>query len=412
LLLSRSSRCLPPVLLGLVAVLGIAPRDSYAQSVPPPPPPPEESSDAPPTAPPASPDAATPAPPTTAPGTGGRYLLLPDISLNGILLGHIGNDRRDSLRDRFRLDQAEIGVQGYVYPGIKLDSFFVFSEGAATAEEAYLTFQNVKFASLPLSAVVGRRKVPFGRVNQLHPHSWLYAVQPAALSAMVSGESLTGDGAYASYLLPTGSLFAQLDIGLWSQSEATEKITVPNDPTSSIIISPGAGFADKFGTTRLLVAKEAFGGSVEVGASVAAGRAVTYSLANNGAEVRPNILLNGLDFTYRRAGTGAARLLLRGEYLQHHQKDGGFSRTVDGYYLFADQKIDAFRSIGVRYDSTGFPYSGGRQRDISLIATQQITEATLYRLQLTGGDRPDKKGFAELHFELIFGVGPHTHNLE
>lgn len=359
----------------------------------------------------------TPAPPPTTGGTtgsgGGRYLLLPDISLNGIFLGHLSNDHRDSLRDRFRLDQAEVSIQSYVYPQVKLDSFIVFGgEGDTTVEEAYLTFQNVSFAHLPLSAVVGRRKVPFGRVNQLHPHSWLYAVQPAVLSSLVSGESLTGDGAYVSYLLPTGSLFAQLDLGLWSQSEQTEEITVPNDPTSQILVSPGAGFADKFGTARLHLAKEALGGSLEFGASVAGGRGTQYSLANNGPSERPNILLSGLDLTYRRAGSGTSRLLLRGEYLQHRQKDGAFRRTVDGYYLLADQRIDAFRSIGLRYDSTGFPYADGKQRDISLVGTQQLTEATLYRVQLTHGDRPDKHGFDEIHLELIFGVGPHTHNLE
>ncbi len=419
----RSPKHVRTTLLALALIAGawLAPRVVRAQDTPPPPPPPPEESDpsgTPPlTTPMAPPAPGTPLPPSPSGGTtgggGGRYLLLPDISLNGIFLGHLANDHRDSLRDRFRLDQAELAVQSYVYPQVKLDSFIVFAgEGGVSVEEGYLTFQNVSVARLPMSAVVGRRKVSFGRVNQLHPHSWLYTVQPAVLSSLVSGESLTGDGAYLSYLLPTGSLFAQLDLGLWSQSEQTEEITVPNDPTSQIILSPGAGFADKFGTARLLLAREALGGSLEFGASVAGGRGAQYSLANGGPTERPNILLLGLDLTYRRAGTGASRLLLRGEYLQHHQKDGGFRRTVDGYYLFADQRIDAFRSIGLRYDSTRFPYAEGHQRDISLIGTQQLTEATLYRIQLIHGDRPDKHGFDEIHLELIFGVGPHTHNLE
>lgn len=416
----RSPKRVWTAILALVLVTGMwaAPFAAHAQSTPPPPPPPEESdpSGTPPTPSPTTPP--TPSTPAPAPpggttgGGGGRYLLLPDISLNGIFLGHLSTDHRDSLRDRFRLDQAELAVQSYVYPQVKLDSFLVFAGGEAVVEEAFLTYQNVSVAHLPLSAVVGRRKVPFGRVNQLHPHAWLYPVQPAVLSNLVSGESLTGDGAYLSYLLPTGSLFAQLDAGLWSQSEATEEITLPSDPTSTIVTSPGAGFADKFGTVRLLLAKEALGGSLELGSSLAAGRGVAYSLANEGPNVRPNILLSGLDFTYRRAGSGAARLLLRGEYLQHRQKDGDFRRTVDGYYLFADQRIDAFRSIGLRYDSTGFPYADGRERGVSLIGTQQLTEATLYRIQLTHGDRPGKKNFDEIHLELIFGVGPHTHNLE
>src|SRR3712207_4233282 len=86
-----------------VALLGgslVYPAPAGAQGEPPPPPPPPEIG-----APP-DPDApGTPPPPDTAQtpppaGGGGRYLLLPDISLNGIFNGHGSTDRRDGERDR------------------------------------------------------------------------------------------------------------------------------------------------------------------------------------------------------------------------------------------------------------------------------------------------------------------------
>jgi hypothetical protein len=102
---------------------------------------------------------------------------------------------------------SEFRVSGHSLP----TPFSCSADGEATVEEGFLTVQNIGLGNLPLSATVGRRKVPFGRVNQLHPHSWPYIVQPYVLSNLVSGESLTGDGGYLSYLLPTGRLFAQLD---------------------------------------------------------------------------------------------------------------------------------------------------------------------------------------------------------
>ena len=396
----------------LSGVTTLMPRVGYAQETPPPPPPPPE--EAAPTTPTTTPQTPNPTSSGTGSGGGGRFLLLPDISLNGILTGHSGTDKRDKERDRFRLSEAEIGIQSYVYPGIKLDSFIVFDGGGEVGvEELFLTYQNVSIAHLPLSAVVGRRKAPFGRVNQLHPHSWLYIVQPYVLSNLVSEESLTGDGGYLSYLLPTGKkLFTQLDLGVWSQSEEAEEIPTPPNPASEIVTSPGAGFKDKFGTARLHLAADMWGGSLELGGSVAGGHGVTYTLNDDGPSVSPRILLSGADVTYRRSGNGTKRLLLRGEYLQHHQEDHSFRRTTDGYYLFADERLDPYNSIGLRYDSTGFSYAPGRMRGISLVATHQLTEATLYRLQLIHSDRPGKRNDDEIYLQIIFGAGPHTHNLE
>ena len=415
-LAGRACHCCAAFVLGIAALTAFGLRPAFAQEPPPPPPPPDEADSLPTEKTEKPTDAPPPSAPTTPAQGGGRYLLLPDISLNGIFLGHLSTDKRDQTRDRFRLDQAELAVQSYVYPEIKLDTFIVFNGngGGVNVEEAYLTFQRLPVGDLPLSAVVGRRKVPFGRVNQLHPHSWLYAVQPNVLTNLVASESLTGDGAYLSYLLPTGKLFAQLDAGLYSQSESTEDFSFLEN-TGRLVASPGAGFADKFGTVRLLLAADALGGSAELGGSLAGGRGALHPLSDGpdgGPIVRPDILLTGLDLTYRKSGRGAARLLLRGEYVNHRQKDGDYRRSTSGYYLFADQRLDGFNSLGLRYDDSGFPYAEGRERGISLIGTHQITEATLFRAQYIHGSRPGKSGYDELHFELIFGVGPHTHNLE
>lgn len=408
------------VALLAVGSLALLASPAGAQETPPPPPPPEGAS-------PTTPGTTTPTPP------GGRYLQLPDISFIGMFLGRVSNDRRDTERDRLRFEEGEVGLQSYIYPGIRADVFIVFAEDEAVVEEGFLTVERLPLGNLPLSATVGRRFVPFGRTNQLHPHSQLYTVRPYVLNNLVAGEALAGDGGYLSYLLPTGRVFAQLDLGFWSgggghgHGEEEE-----HDEPEGILSGSGAGFEDRFLTARLWTAFPFLGGDLEIGGSAARGRGetLTFDEEDNGSgealtalsrrrgrqafgTVRPTIQLTGLDLTYRRAGRGASRFLLRSEYVRHRAKDGAYSETVDGYYIYADQRLNRQTAVGLRYDWSGFPNAPGlHETAVSLIGTYSLTERSYFRVQLLRGDRPGKSGFTEGWFQWVWGFGPHTHNLE
>ncbi len=375
----------------------------------------------------------TEAPPTTqapAPSGGGRALLLPDISLIGSFVSHLSNDRADPDRNRIFLRELELGLQSYVYPGIKADAFIVMpleheeepggghSHGhQASVEEAYLTL--LQLGKLPLSLRVGKSKVPFGRVNQLHPHSWAYIVQPTALANLVSDESLAGQGAYLSWLIPTRSkLFLQLDAGLWNSATSGE--IAPGEPVGS-----GAAFRDRFGTARLWSALPlGKPGELELGLSHAWGRGQSYVLPGaagspagaedaGGSLDSPRIQLFGTDVTFRRYGTNNRRFLLRGEYLVHRHRSPLSRGTADGWYLLADQRFNKYSSVGLLYDRAEYPFAPGlRTHSLSGIVTRQLTEQTYLRAQLKYGDRPDRRGFTELWLQWVWGMGPHTHNLE
>ena len=76
-----------------------------------------------------------------------RQLLLPDISLVVQARGKLSSDNRDEMRNRLRLSEAEIGIQGYVYPKVKADAFITMSpaeDAAAQVEEAYLTYLGLR----------------------------------------------------------------------------------------------------------------------------------------------------------------------------------------------------------------------------------------------------------------------------
>lgn len=387
-------------------------------------------------------DTALPAPPTeaadgpappgeavaeVAPTAGGRSLLLPDISFIGTMGGHLSNDQRDEDRSRFLLDAGEIAIQSYVYPGIKADAYIVgerHEDFGLGIEEAYLTAERL---APGLSGQFGKRKAAFGRVNQLHPHSWLYATQPYVLKNLVSAESLTGQGVSLSYLLPTrGRLFAQLDLGLWAGAEAhghgadgheeaghTEDDHDEDHEDEGILSGPGAALEDRFTTLRLWTgAPVGSSGELELGFSGARGRGMEQEL-EEGVHFQPTIQITGVDLSYRRFGRGASRTLLRGDMLWHRATDPMYRRTAKGYYLLADQRLDRYRSVGLRYDWSEFPFvPDAHESAVSGIYTRTLTEQTYLRLQLTHGSRPGKKDVSEAFFQWVWGLGPHTHNLE
>lgn len=340
----------------------------------------------------------------------GKALLLPDISYIGTALAHASSDKRDPERSRIFLDSGEIGIQSYVYPGVKADAFITGShpDFNMAVEETYLTVLNI---TKGLSGQIGKRKVPFGRVNQLHPHSWLYIVQPYALQNLVAQESLTAQGGTLSYLLPTkGGLFAQVDAGLWNSPDPA---TIQPADTTDIHVGPGAAFEDRFETLRLWAGSKAGpDGELEAGLSGARGNGQRYALTSSTLD-HPQTTLAGADLSYRHFGKGSSRTLIRGEYIWHQAKSDLNKDTARGYYVLADHRVSPYREYGLRYDWSEYAFAPGlHEAAVSGIFTNQLTEQTYLRLQLIHGDRPGKSNFNEAWFEWVWGLGPHTHNLE
>lgn len=336
---------------------------------------------------------------------GGRYLSLPDISLIVQAKGKLSSDRRDDARDRVRLCEAELGIQGYVFPNVKADAFIAMSpaeEAAAQAEEAYLTYLGLRQG---LNLYVGKRLVPFGRTNLLHCHSLPYVRRPLALRSLLGEEGLSGQGLSASYLLPTkGDLFAQLDLGTWTGGGPGEPSDLPD-----IVAGPGAGFLDRFNTARVWASHPVGeNNEVELGGSYARGPAEGYAIESAG-----HASLIGVDLTYRHFGEGDSRLLLRGESVWRREVSDLARSTANGYYLFGSYRPDKYRSLGLLYDWSEFPQAPDQHESaLSLIWTKQFSEQYYLRLQAARGNRPGTGSYNELWLQWVWGVGPHTHNLE
>ncbi len=377
----------------------------------------------PPTAPaPEAPGETTPAPtegplpPTEAPGSptptatggGGKFFLLPDISVILQSKGLLSTDTRDDNRDRLLVTEAELAFQGWAYTNTKLDLFVTMTppNGGANVEEGYVSYLGL---AKGLNLHVGRRHVPFGRVNTLHNHSWLYVNPPKVLRNLVASESLEGQGADISYVLPTPTSFSgELDLGTWT-GDGPETFTPASDFGTQVAIGPGAAFSDKFQTARLWLSKGTSDTSeLEVGGSLAQGPGQGFALAGPGT-----VDLSGVDVTFRKFGEADARLLLRGEALRRRENFGPEGSTAQGYYLFGNWRPDNFSNFGLLYDWSEFPQAPTMHESaISFIYTKQFTEQYYLRWELTHGSRPGASSYNELWMHWCWGIGPHTHNLE
>lgn len=359
----------------------------------------------------ASPAAEPATVPEAPPQSGGRYLALPDISLIVQAKGLASTDTRDEFRNQLRISEAEVSIQGWVYPNVKADAALTASpmEGASFGvEEAYLTYLSL---CPSLNAFVGKKHVAFGRTNLLHSHSWPYVRQPAPIRNLVAHESLIGEGAAVSYLLPSqGDLFAQLDLGTWTASSGhVHSHEEEAEEEDHILEPPGAGFIDGFNSARLWASRSVGEGSeLEAGGSYANGPSHGFTLG------RPSrATLTGVDLTYRHFGERDSRLLLRGEKFWRREEEGPDSSTASGYYLLGQYRPNRYDHFGLLYDQSEFPQDPElEERSLSLIYTHQFSEQYYLRLQATHGSRPGDSSYNELWAQWCWGVGPHTHNLE
>lgn len=358
-------------------------------------------------------------PPTEPGGTaGGKQLTLPDISLIVQAKGLATDDTNDPARQKLQLTEAELGIQGYVYPNVKADAFITASpsEGeAAQVEEAYLTYQGLRKG---LNVNVGEKHVSFGRTNLLHNHSWLYTRQPLVINNFIAPESLAGQGMNFSYLLPTKSnLFAQLDVGVWANGTEGEPSGFSDGSIAPGEVShgPGANLTDRFETARLWTGYPLTENSeLELGGSWAGGKSTPGPSPQNPDVLRTDYVhIKGVDMSYRHFGEGSQRLLLRGEYFWRTGTTDSSDARTTGYYLFGNYRWDKYGSVGLLYDWSQFPQAAAfHESAMSLILTKQFSEQYYLRLQAIHGYRPDCGSLNELWLQWVWGVGPHTHNME
>jgi len=139
----------------------------------------------------------------------GRLLQLPDFSaiVDGAL-GYTSLSRAqqgltaDPLPQQLvqpLLQEVELAVQAAIDPYARGDIFITFSLDSVEVEEAYLTTLSLPWG---LQVKAGKFYSPFGRLNQLHRHQWVFVDQPLSQQRLVAGDGLNGPGVDLAWLAP------------------------------------------------------------------------------------------------------------------------------------------------------------------------------------------------------------------
>ncbi len=352
-------------------------------------------------------------------GMRGTPANLPDISVIGVIEGHVSSDKSDETRNKLEFSEVETAFQGYIYPEMKADVFLALhkhaEEYASEICEAKVSFLRLADG---LSAEVGKVHAEFGKLNKAHTHTRLMIDQPTVLTNFLGSHAFNPQGAGLKYLLPL-PFYAQLQAGAWNgaphehhvEADNTADVLDVDGSTVTAVLAPEEteefSPAGKVYTARLNLAFPlGSGAELELGGSALKGKGSHWEHHED------NIKLAGADFTLKLWPDAYRRFTLQGEYMRLTREVPVGTLKRDGLYLFANYRISKYYNFGARFDyaENAFP-AITYERDYSLIATRNLTETTTLRAQYKhinlSGEKTD-----EGWLQLSFGLGPHSHELE
>jgi len=332
-------------------------------------------------------------------GMRGTPLNLPDISVIGVIQGHVSDDQEDMTRNQLNFEEVETAFQGYIYPEMRADVFLALHrhEGSYEAEicEAKASFLRIVEG---LAAQAGKIHIDFGKVNKLHTHHRPMIDRPAVLTGYFGEHGLVAQGGALSYLFPLPFYF-QVESGAWRIDGAHEHEHDDAEQAFSL--------ADELFTAR---GRASFAGGgrseMELGASFAHAHGAHFAEHKDKADVI------GGDFTFKWWPSAYERLVFQNEwlYLTREVPIGHLHRH--GMYSYLDYRFNKYFDLGGRFDYVegAFP-TEIIERAGSLIATYHLTETSAVNAQVKHRHFTNKTA-TECWVRLTFGIGPHSHELE
>lgn len=334
------------------------------------------------------PDAQAPAPqPPVAAGTASGNSFNPAIAVIGNFIGTAGDNVVEE-SPSLTLRESELSLSAAIDPYARADFFIGFSEEEVAVEEGYVTF-----TALPgqLLAKVGRQRVPFGKVNTLHPHSLSWVDVPLPMRNLVGGEEgWKDDGLTVARLIPLGDTFSELAVSvLRGRSEGLFDSEERSDLAGNVHFRL---FRDLSDSTNL-----------DLGLSWAQGP--------NGTATGMDTTLAGIDATWRWKPLSAARyrsLLLRGEAVWSEREQPEGAERAMGWYLAGDLQVSRRWTLGARLEQAERAEDAGLRDDgAALLLTFRPSEFQLLRGELRRRRYAEGVTADELFLQLQFLIGAH-----
>jgi hypothetical protein len=335
---------------------------------------------------------------------------LPDISV----IGNFQTKHSESGVDA-DVKEMEFSFQHYLYPSVKADIFTALhknSHGEMTfeLEEAYVTFfdfygilnPNTK-KSLGIGALVGKKLLPIGKINQQHPEQWIFIDRSVSAKAFLGQEEgLSAEGGQITSLLPL-PFFSQVEIGLWTSNphhHGEEDASSDHESHSETSID----YTNTLLTTR-------FWNSFSITSNQELEFGINYLEGNATAKSSDDKQsLFAADLTYTFEFNGQRKAVISSELFSGlYGHDGEEKETQNGGSIGGYFKFNKKHTAGLRYDLLGKHGNEGEATYTwSVLLSRNLTETSKFKLQYSTNNHSD----SEIMGQFIFGMGPHSHVLQ
>jgi hypothetical protein len=327
----------------------------------------------------------------------GQFLF--DIGIAGDFVGNLTQrsvDKADQgsfagRENRFFPREVELSLFGQVDPYARAEVRIEAGEEEAGEIALHLAEAHLTLLTLPFGTQVkmGQMRNRFGLLNMSHAHDRPFVDQPNVLTRFLGEEGLVERGAEVTWVLPL-PFFVELLGGVFNgDNEEAFGRSKLNEPLL---------------TGRLRTFFEFGDSALQLGASVASG----YT-----PERLRNTLV-GVDakFKYRPDGWTHPLLTVGGEALFQMRRINVFGEDLDGdgiadtpdekrkrdrwgWYAWAELQPWRRWAFGVRYDSTEFPVTRGREWAVEPYVTFWLSEFLRFRLAYKHTDRDKRDGINE-----------------
>ncbi len=327
---------------------------------------------------------------TTAENTGN-----PSISVIGTFAGSsIQGGNRVHKTSFLPLSEGEFVFGAAVDAHTRLDVTVTAANGGMAVEEGYLT------ANLPdgFRLRVGRKFIPIGRVNGIHPHALVYADTPNGLVNLFGPDKFIGEGVFVDHPLYLGDSVHSLLFGFFQNAN-----TVAFDPAGNNRFGGMArwtGMWDMNDTTTL-----------ELGS--------TYINGRNGISGGSRSDILGGHFALKNSQFDHSGWLLQGEWNRNRISQGAAAHTItDGAYLLGEYDVNrnwlAFTRFDFSHTNGGIRNESGYSAGVGwkLSEFQSITlqyKHTRNALAQTAANLGVGAGQSanEAFFRWVVAIGPH-----
>ena len=339
----------------------------------------------------------------------------PNISVIGQPDAFWTDDPGNSDRKHVRLEAGEVETQidDYLNPYARATFVLSLGEDGMELEEGYFSL----FRGLPFDLGLrgGKYRVPFGRLNQVHPHANPFAEPPQVVKAYLPGEeSYNETGIDLSRRFPIVGDFSVNAQADWLQGDTfridRESSGDPSDPLET-------GSGDEAEQTRGAWLGR-LSGFAMLGEQSALEFGVSASQGTNNVAAKARTGIYGVDAKAKLWTSPQAYVVIQGEGLHLNRDEASWGPTTgyalttvspSGGYLYADYNFGIRYNIGAMYEAFQEPLAQEPWTHAysAFVGYSLLEETTAFRLDWRHIDPEGADSINTVLLRAIFSLGPH-----